>query len=56
MKPCHHVWTKAPKKGKNKEQNGRTHAQEGKWTTQEGEPQGEHQVPEPPSSRKKHIK
>ncbi len=37
-----------PKKKKNKEQNGRTHIQEDKWTTQEGKPQGEHQVPEPP--------
>jgi hypothetical protein len=40
--------TKAPKKGENQEQNGRTHAQEGKWTTQEGEPQGENPVPKPP--------
>jgi len=28
--------------------NGRTHVQEDKWTTQEGEPQGEHQVLKPP--------
>ncbi len=47
--PALHILTRAPKKEKkNKEQNGRTHIQEDKWTTQEGEPQGEHQVPEPP--------
>jgi hypothetical protein len=35
------------KKKKNKEQNGRTHVQEDKWTTQEGKPKGEHQVLKP---------
>jgi hypothetical protein len=30
------------------EQNGRARVQEDKRTTQEGEPQPEHQVPEPP--------
>ncbi len=30
------------------DQNGRSHVQENKRTTQEGEPQKEHQVPEPP--------
>jgi hypothetical protein len=39
---------KHPKKGGYKEQNGRTHVQEIKRTIQEGEPQGEHQVIEPP--------
>jgi hypothetical protein len=34
-------------KKENKEQNGRTHVQKGKWTTKKGKPQGEHQVPEP---------
>jgi len=47
--PTPHILSKAhPPKRKNKEQNGRTHIREDKWTTQEGEPQGEHQVPEPP--------
>jgi hypothetical protein len=39
---------KHPKKGEYKEQNGRTHVQEDKRTTQEGKPQLEHQVLEPP--------
>jgi hypothetical protein len=34
--------------GEYKEQNGRTHVQEDKRTTQEGEPQREHEVLEPP--------
>jgi hypothetical protein len=38
---------KHPGKGEYKEQNGRTHVQEDKKTTKEGEPQGEHQVLEP---------
>jgi hypothetical protein len=33
------------KKGEYKGQNGRTHDQEDKRTTSEGEPQEEHQVP-----------
>ncbi len=57
MKPCQpYINESTPKKGKSKEQNARTHIKEDKWTTQEGEPQGERQVPEPPSSCKKHIK
>jgi hypothetical protein len=39
---------KHPKKGEYMEQNGRSHVQEKKRTTQEGEQQKEHQVPEPP--------
>jgi hypothetical protein len=39
---------KHPKKGGYKEQNGRTHVQEIKRTIQEGKPQKEHQVIEPP--------
>jgi hypothetical protein len=35
-------------KGEYKEQNGRIHVQEHKWTTLESGPQGEHQVLEPP--------
>ncbi len=38
---------KHPKKGEYKEQNGRTHVQEDKRTTQEGKPQGEWQVFKP---------
>jgi hypothetical protein len=38
---------KHPKKNEYKEQNGRTHIQENKRTTQEGEPQREHKVPKP---------
>ncbi len=39
--------TKAPKKGDNNEQNGKTHVQKDKWTTKEGKPQEEHQIPKP---------
>jgi hypothetical protein len=39
---------KHQKMGEYKEQNGRTHVQEDKRTTQEGEPQREHEVLEPP--------
>jgi len=39
---------KHPKKGEHKEQKGRSQIQEDKRTTQEGEPQKEHQLPEPP--------
>ncbi len=39
---------KHPKKGEHKEQKGRSHIQEDKRTTQEGKPQKEHQLPEPP--------
>jgi hypothetical protein len=38
---------KHPIKGEYKEQNGWTHVQDDKRTTQEGEPQSEHQVPKP---------
>jgi hypothetical protein len=39
---------KHPKKGEHKEEKGRSQIQEDKRTTQEGEAQKEHQLPEPP--------
>ncbi len=54
--PTIHKLTKVPEKEENKEQNGRTHVQEDKWTTQKadqkGETQREHQVLEPPPVEK----
>jgi hypothetical protein len=49
MNPCQSYINQSTqkKKGKNKEQNGRTHVQEDKWTTQEGKPEREHQVLKP---------
>jgi hypothetical protein len=48
--------SKHPKKGKYKEQNGRTHIQEDKRTTYEGKPQREHQVPGPPPVMRSIVK
>jgi hypothetical protein len=48
--------SKHPKKGKYKEKNGRTHVQEDKRTTYEGESQREHQVPAPPPVMRSIVK
>ncbi len=46
MKP-YQLKNQSTQKKENKEQNGSTHVQKGKWTTKKDRRQGEHQVLEP---------